>query len=161
MPEAKPVVVTKSSSLKESGGQTEGMIRQNALVNLTEGICASRMIAKPHSGSAVHHHGEQDTVVFAFAGHGTIVSEGGKKKERLDPGDYALIPAYAEHQEVNEGDEEVVWCIVRSGKEPKVVNLDGDVKRLTRSLVDQIGRRVIFCTCHSSPRTSANLNSFV
>jgi uncharacterized RmlC-like cupin family protein len=125
MPEAKPVVVTKSSSLKESGGQTEGMIRQNALVNLTDGICASRMIAKPHSGSAVHHHGEQDTVVFAFSGYGTIVSEGGKKKQKLDPGDYALIPAYAEHQEVNEGDEEVVWCIVRSGKEPKVFNLDG------------------------------------
>ena len=83
------------------------------------------MIAKPHSGSAVHHHGEQDTVVFAFSGHGTIVSDGGKKKQKLAPGDYALIPAFAEHQEVNEGDEEVVWCIVRSGKEPKVVNLEG------------------------------------
>ncbi len=125
MPEAKPVTVTKADSLKESGGQTEGMIRQNALVNLTDGICASRMIAKPHSGSAVHHHGEQDTVVFAFSGHGTIVSEGGKKKQQLAPGDYALIPAWAEHQEVNEGDEDVVWCIVRSGREPTVVNLEG------------------------------------
>ena len=83
------------------------------------------MIAKPHSGSAVHHHGDQDTVVFAFAGHGTIVSEGGNKKQKLAPGDFALIPAFAEHQEVNEGDEEVVWCIVRSGKEPKVVNIEG------------------------------------
>jgi uncharacterized RmlC-like cupin family protein len=96
------------------------------------------MIAKPHSGSAVHHHGEQDTVVFAFSGHGTIVSEGGKKKQQLEPGDYALIPAYAEHQEVNEGDEEVVWCIVRSGKEPKVVNLEGYVKVLARGLARTI-----------------------
>ena len=124
MPEAKSVTVTKSSSLSgPSGGQTDGMLRQNALVNLTDGICASRMTAEPHSGSAVHHHGDQDTVVFAFKGHGTIVSEGGKNKQKLEPGDYALIPAWAEHQEVNESDEEVVWAIVRNGREPVVVNL--------------------------------------
>jgi uncharacterized RmlC-like cupin family protein len=92
MPEQKPVVVRESSSLEVSGGQTEGMQRANALVGLTPNICASRMIAKPHSASAVHHHGEQDTVVFAFSGHGTIVSEGGKKKQHLSPGDFALIP---------------------------------------------------------------------
>jgi uncharacterized RmlC-like cupin family protein len=92
MPEQKPVVVRESSSLEVSGGQTEGMIRSNALVGLTPNICASRMIAKPHTASAVHHHGEQDTVVFSFSGHGTVVSEGGKKRQNLNPGDFALIP---------------------------------------------------------------------
>lgn len=127
MPEQKPVLVTTGASLGQeaSGAQSEGMIRQNALVNVAESICASRMIAKPHTESAVHHHDDEDTVVFAFSGRGTIVSEGGKKKVTLEPGDYALIPAYAEHQEVNESDEDVVWCIVRNGKEPKVVNLEG------------------------------------
>lgn len=67
MPTAKPVVVTRSGELKTSGGQTEGMIRQNALADLTDGICASRMIARPHTASAVHHHEDQDTVVFAFS----------------------------------------------------------------------------------------------
>ena len=125
MPPQNPVIVTKSTSLQTSGGQTEGMIRQNALTNLTDGICASRMIAKPHSASAIHHHGEQDTVVFAFAGHGAVVSgEGGKTRQVLAPGDFALIPAWAEHQEVNDGDEEVVWCIVRSGREPVVCNVE-------------------------------------
>lgn len=105
-----PVVVTPSSTLSTSGSQTSGMIRQSALVNLTPNICATRMIAKPHSASAVHHHGEQDTIVFAFSGHGTVVSEGGNKRQELAPGDFALIPAWAEHQEVNEGDEEVrIW----------------------------------------------------
>jgi len=33
--------------------------------------------------------------------------------------------AFAEHQEVNDSDEDVVWCIVRSGGEPCVVNIDG------------------------------------
>lgn len=101
------------------------MIRQNALVNLTEGICATRMIAKPHSASAVHHHGEQDTIVFAFSGHGAVVSDGGKKRVELEAGDYCLIPAYAEHQEVNDSDADVIWAIVRSGREPCVVNVEG------------------------------------
>lgn len=125
MGEPKSVVVTRSGDLQTSGGQTEGMIRQNALANLTDGICASRMIAKPRTESAIHHHEDQDTVVFAFSGYGTIVSDGGRKKEKLAPGDYALIPAYAEHQEVNESNEDVVWCIVRSGREPKVKNIEG------------------------------------
>lgn len=121
--EQQPVLVTPASSLKESGGQTEGMIRQNALTDVCDGICASRMIAKPHSASAVHHHGAQNTIVFAFSGHGAIVSEGGKKRQELGPGDFALIPAFAEHQEVNDSDEDVVWSIVRSGRNPDVVNL--------------------------------------
>lgn len=87
------------------------------------------MLAKPHSSSAVHHHGDQDTIVYAVRGHGTVISEGGKKRQDLSPGDFALIPAYAEHQEVNDGDEEVTWVITRSGRRPVVENLDGWGKR--------------------------------
>lgn len=36
------------------------------------------MRAQPHSASAVHHHGEQDTVVYAVSGKGSVVSEMGK-----------------------------------------------------------------------------------
>jgi uncharacterized RmlC-like cupin family protein len=43
----------------------------------------------------------------------------------LAPGDFALIPAWTEHQEVNDGDEEVTWIITRSGGTPVVVNLEG------------------------------------
>lgn len=92
MTEQKPVIVKAGSSLETSGGQTEGMQRANALVGLTPNICASRMIAKPHTASAVHHHGGQDTVVFSFSGYGTVVSENGQKKQQLSPGDFALIP---------------------------------------------------------------------
>lgn len=51
------------------------------------------------------------------------MSEGGKKRQELSPGDFALIPAFAEHQEANDGDEEVTWIIVRSGRKPVVENL--------------------------------------
>ncbi|TVY60726.1 hypothetical protein LSUE1_G009208 [Lachnellula suecica] len=83
------------------------------------------MTAKPHTASAIHHHGEQDTIIFARSGHGTIVSNNGQTRQSLSPGDFALIPAWAEHQEVNEGEEEVEWVISRSGGVPVVVNLRG------------------------------------
>lgn len=100
------------------------------------------MRAAPHSASDIHHHGEQDTIVYAVSGRGCIVSEGGlfhscallplpntfqgTKRQSLSPGDWAIIPAYAEHQEANEGEEEVVWVIVRGpGGLPVVENLGG------------------------------------
>lgn len=122
---SQPVHLTKASTITPSGGQTEGMIRSNAIVDKCDGICATHMLAKPHTASAVHHHGEQDTVVYAVKGRGTVVSEGGAKRVDLEPGDYALIPAFMEHQEVNDGDEDVIWTIVRSGRIPEVVNLTG------------------------------------
>ncbi|KAI0424427.1 RmlC-like cupin domain-containing protein [Xylaria sp. FL1042] len=121
-----PVQHTKSTSLSPSGLQTPGMTRSNALVDLTSTLCATQMHAQPHTSSAIHHHGAQDTIVYAVRGRGgAIVSEGGKKRVEIEPGDYALIPAWMEHQEVNDGEEEVVWCIVRSGRVPEVVNLEG------------------------------------
>ena len=52
-----------------------------------------------------------------------MLSEGGNKRKVLEKGDFALIPAHAEHQEVNDGDEEVEWIITRSGRVPFVENL--------------------------------------
>jgi len=63
--------------------------------------------------------------VYAASGHGAVVSEGGKRVQQLAPGDFALIPASTEHQEVNEGEEEATWIITRSGGSPIVVNLEG------------------------------------
>jgi uncharacterized RmlC-like cupin family protein len=66
-----------------------------------------------------------DTIVYAAKGHGAIVSgPNGEKRQELVPGDFALIPAYAEHQEVNDSDEDVVWIITRGGRNPIVQNLE-------------------------------------
>ncbi|EXJ81762.1 hypothetical protein A1O1_07827 [Capronia coronata CBS 617.96] len=135
----RPVHITLTSDVKTGSGQTEGMIRQAAIVDISPSICGTLMRAQPHSSSAVHHHGEQDTIVYAVSGHGSIVSRSsssaGKStadedddliRQNLGPGDWALIPAYREHQEVNYGDEEVVWVIVRApGGVPVVENLKG------------------------------------
>ena len=121
---APPVEVTKSTDLLSNTGQTDGMIRKGAIIDKSDNISASVMLAEPHSSSAIHHHGVQDTVVYCVRGRGAVVSEGGKKKQVLEKGDFALIPAHAEHQEVNEGDDEVEWIITRSGRVPIVENLE-------------------------------------
>jgi len=123
---ANTVSVTKASELDEgTGGRTEGMVRKGAIVDKSDKICSLVMFTEPHTFSAVHHHGEQDTIVYAAKGHGTIVFGGGKERKTLSPGDFAIIPAYTEHQEVNDSDQDVEWVIVRTGRKPVTVNLEG------------------------------------
>lgn len=68
-------------------------------------------------------------IVYAVSGRGAIASldeKGNEQVRVLEPGDWALIPANREHKEVNDGDDEVVWVIVRApGGVPEVVNLTG------------------------------------
>ncbi|KAH7048359.1 RmlC-like cupin domain-containing protein [Macrophomina phaseolina] len=119
------VRVVRSDSLKQSGAQTEGMIRMNAISGMSDQVCGTLMVAKPRTSSTVHHHGTEDTIIYAVSGHGSIVSDNGRTRQDLAPGDFALIPAFAQHQEVNDSDSDVVWVITRGGRTPVVVNLDG------------------------------------
>jgi uncharacterized RmlC-like cupin family protein len=64
--------------------------------------------------------------MYAAKGQGAIVSGPNvSKRQELAPGDFALIPAFAEQQEVNDSDEEVTWIITRGGRNPVVHNLEG------------------------------------
>jgi uncharacterized RmlC-like cupin family protein len=71
----------------------------------------------------------QDTIIYAASGRGVLVTNPGNeeepklKRQELGPGDFAFIPPWTEHQEINETDEDVVWILIRSGPEPLVVYL--------------------------------------
>ena len=102
------------------------MSRTTAIAEPGASINASIMTAAPHTKSAIHHHGPQDTIIYALKGAGgTVVTDNGKTTTRLRPGDFCLIPAGVEHMEANEGDDEAVWVITRSGEAAQVVNVDG------------------------------------
>jgi len=115
----------KADQLTEQTGQTAGMARFGAIANMSDKLNSNIMTAEPHTASDVHHHGDEDTIVYGRAGHGSIVFNGGKDRVNINPGDFALIPAWVEHQEVNDGEEQVIFVIVRSGRTPVVVNLEG------------------------------------
>ncbi|PMD33717.1 hypothetical protein L207DRAFT_517760 [Hyaloscypha variabilis F] len=70
-----PVHVTRSADLDSSTGQTEGMIRKGAIIKKSDKLCASVMIAHPHTASAVHHHGEQGQTLTKLAPIMTSASE--------------------------------------------------------------------------------------
>ncbi|KAI1474265.1 RmlC-like cupin [Daldinia eschscholtzii] len=141
------VQITKASDLEaQRGGKDAPMIRQGAVIGKSDRMCATVLIAKPRCSSAVHHHGEQETIIYAASGKGmskttycdvqiieadlfaVLTSAGADeepKRHELSPGDFAFIPPWTEHQEINETDENVVWILIRSGPEPVVVYLTG------------------------------------
>jgi len=97
-----------------------------ALVDVNDKICASVMTAEAHSTSNIHHHGSCETVVYAAKGSGSIIfGANGSKRVDLEEGDFALIPSYVLHREVNDSDEQVTWIITRSGRVPIVENVKG------------------------------------
>ncbi|KAI0595527.1 cupin domain-containing protein [Biscogniauxia sp. FL1348] len=124
------VHVVKASDLEaQRNAKDASMIRQGALIGKSDKMCATVLVAKPHCSSAVHHHGEQETMIYAASGKGILVTSPGSddelKRHELSAGDFALIPPWTEHQEINETDENVVWILVRTGPEPVVVYLTG------------------------------------
>ncbi|KAF2968076.1 hypothetical protein GQX73_g5523 [Xylaria multiplex] len=130
MPSAITVVKATDLETQRLKSKDSPMIRQGAIIGKSDRVCATVMRAKPHCSSAVHHHGEQETIIFASSGKGILVTNtgGGEdhlKRHELSAGDFAFIPSWTEHQEINETDEDVVWILIRTGPEPVVVWLDG------------------------------------
>lgn len=112
-----------------------GVVVRNAIVDKTDKMCASVMFAGPHSDSAVHHNSEHDTIIYAASGKGILATsppenysddeEQPPRQQELEPGDFAFIPAWTEHQLINKTDEQVVWVVIQGGSAPIVVPLTG------------------------------------
>ena len=122
------VRVVKPLQLDADTPQTPGMRRlaavSHALVG-SEQLWAGVMIAEPGMASAVHHHGDQETVVFALSGRSKVRWGSRLAQEAdLEAGDFLFIPSRVPHQEINpSADQSVVWVVMRSAQEAIVVNL--------------------------------------
>ncbi|KAK1830134.1 RmlC-like cupin domain-containing protein [Podospora conica] len=125
------------------------VLSRDAVVNKTDKMCVTVLILKPSSSTTIRHNGEQDAIIYATSGTGTLLSSppdnllppssptsqtstttssSSEKPERhvLSQGDFAVIPAWTEHQIVNESDTaELHWIVTRSGPSPVEVNLTG------------------------------------
>lgn len=89
-----------------------------------------------------------ETIVYVTRGHGVLLTspavdpvrairadikgeaptreEEQPRRHELSPGDFAFIPAWTEHQVVNEADQgDLVWVLVHSGGERVQVDLTG------------------------------------
>ncbi|KAI1088632.1 RmlC-like cupin [Rostrohypoxylon terebratum] len=112
------VQITKASDLEaQRDGKNAAMIRQGAVIGKSDRMCASETIIYAASGNGMY-------VIIS----GLVTSSGADeepKRHELSPGDFAFVPPWTEHQEINDTDENVVWVLIRSGPEPVVVYLTG------------------------------------
>jgi uncharacterized RmlC-like cupin family protein len=92
---------------------------------IASGMWAGTFLVEPGARTGIHHHGEQETVVYVLDGEATVRwGEHGEHAETVRAGDFLHVPAWVVHQEINASEETAFrWVVVRSSAEPMVVNL--------------------------------------
>ncbi|KAI2469838.1 RmlC-like cupin [Annulohypoxylon bovei var. microspora] len=115
------VQITKASDLEaQRDGKDAAMIRQGAVIGKSDRMCASETIIYAASGKGMYVIIPQRFLLVTSSG-----ADEEPKRHELSPGDFAFVPPWTEHQEINETGENVVWILIRSGPEPVVVYLTG------------------------------------
>jgi uncharacterized RmlC-like cupin family protein len=85
-------------------------------------------VVEPGRRTGIHHHGEQDTIVYVLEGSSNVRwGERGEASAIVHAGDFLFVPAWLPHQEINPSNEAPFrWVVVRSTSAPIVVNLPDD-----------------------------------
>ena len=88
-------------------------------------LWAGTVIVQPDARIGPHHHGELETVLYIVKGRARICwGDHLEFSEEAGAGDFIYVPPYVPHQEINaREDESCEAVVVRSGQNPKVVNL--------------------------------------
>jgi uncharacterized RmlC-like cupin family protein len=108
--------------------QTSGSLRL-AAIHADAGIASPMwggiFVVEPGARTGIHHHGEQDTIVYVLEGSSYVRwGERGEFNATVHAGDFLHVPAWLPHQEINpSSDTPFRWVVVRSTAEPIVVNL--------------------------------------
>ena len=124
------VRVVHAGDLDPNTAQTPGMHREAAITHARTGaeqLWAGTVVIEPRARTGAHHHGEVESVIYVVSGRARM-----RWGERLEyvaeagPGDFIQVPPYVPHQEINASDDAPLSCVlVRTGRDPVVVNLDG------------------------------------
>ncbi|KAL7939232.1 RmlC-like cupin domain-containing protein [Trichoderma chlorosporum] len=75
-----------------------------------------------NEGRTIRDSAIVDAIINVVSGTGTLVVKegfGGElRHHELQPGDFAFVPAWTEHQARNDSDQDLVWVITQSGPRP-------------------------------------------
>ena len=112
--------------------QTSGSQRLAAIARETgvsAGLWAGTFLVEPGARTGIHHHGEQETVVYVLEGESRVQwGERGEHEVTARTGDFLHIPAQLIHREINPSRSAPFrWIVIRSTSEPIVVNLPDDL----------------------------------
>jgi uncharacterized RmlC-like cupin family protein len=123
MDAARPVTLVTPADRVE-GERTPGMTREQAVA--VEGMWAGLVRTEARMTSGWHHHGDYDTTIYVVTGALRMESgPGGSAVVDAGPGDFLHVPKGAIHREGNPSGEESHIVVVRAGRGPAVINVDG------------------------------------
>ena len=124
------VRVVRAADLDPNTPQTPGMHRAAAITHARTGaeqLWAGTVVIEPRAQTGAHHHGEVESVIYVVSGLARM-----RWGDRLEyvaeagPGDFIHVPPFVPHQEINASDDAQLSCVlVRTGRDPVVVNLVG------------------------------------
>jgi uncharacterized RmlC-like cupin family protein len=131
-PELKSTIsVVHPAELSSETPQTPGSLRMSAVAamnGIVSSLWAGIFVVEPSAQTGIHHHGEQDTVVYVLEGEACVQwGDLGEHSAIVGAGDFLHVPSWLPHQELNPSKEHAFrWVVVRSTPEPIVVNLPDD-----------------------------------
>jgi len=130
MPRYLPLSVVHPAEFDPGTAQTPGSQRMAAITRgqINTGLWAGTFLVEPGGRTGIHHHGEQETIVYVLEGEAVVRwGEHGQSEARVSPGDFLHVPAWTPHMEINPSAAlPFRWIVVRSTPEPIVVNLPDD-----------------------------------
>jgi len=126
-----PIRIVRPSEFDASTAQTSGSQRLAAIhsgAGISSPMWGGIFVVEPGGRTGIHHHGEQNTVVYVLEGSSSVRwGERGESDATVHAGDFLFVPAWLPHQEINPSNEAPFrWVVVRSTSEPIVVNLPDD-----------------------------------
>ena len=120
---ADPVRLIRPADRVE-GERTPGMTREQAVA--IEGMWAGLVRTEAHMITGWHHHADYDTSIYVVDGVLKMESgPGGTEVVEAGPGDFMHVPKGAIHREGNPTDQESRVVVVRAGRGPAVITVDG------------------------------------
>jgi uncharacterized RmlC-like cupin family protein len=125
------ISVVHPTELSSETQQTSGSLRMSAIAamqGIVSSLWAGIFVVEPFGKTGIHHHGEQDTVVYVLEGEACVRwGNLGEHAVTVSAGDFLHVPSWLPHQELNPSRKNPFrWVVVRSTPEPIVVNLPDD-----------------------------------
>jgi uncharacterized RmlC-like cupin family protein len=125
------ISVVHPAQMSAETQQTSGSLRMSAIAathDIVSSLWAGTFVVEPSAKTGIHHHGQQDTVVYVLEGEACVRwGNFGEHSVTVGAGDFLHVPSWLPHQEVNSSSEHPFrWVVVRSTPEPIVINLPDD-----------------------------------
>lgn len=123
------VRIVHGHELDSNTPQTPGMARAAAIDYARAGakkLWAGTVRIDANAKTGPHHHGPLESVIYVVSGRARMRwGDALEYTAVAGPGDFIFVPPFVPHQEMNASADEPLHCVlVRSDREPVVVNLE-------------------------------------